>query len=77
MKIKRKKKETTRFQFDIRKFLFDKRLNISMLSKVTGLSRYTFISAREQGFITVPTLLKLKDNYQDAENYIEINRNEQ
>lgn len=70
MKIKRKKRETAKFSYDIRKLLFDKRLNISMLSKQTGLSRFILILARDKGTVSPLTLQKLKEVFPDAENYL-------
>lgn len=71
MKITKTKRDIIKIPFDLREFLFDNRLNISMLNDKTGISRYTLHEIKNTNEITAPTLKKLKSFFNhNLEKYI-------
>lgn len=71
MKIKQKRNHI-KLNFQTEKFLKDQRLNPTLLSERTGVSRFVFLTAIKTGMITISTYIKLKEVFTEKliEQYI-------
>lgn len=69
--MKSNTKNHTRLPFDLKKFLFEKRHNLTSLASLIGTTHATLIECRTKLSITIPIYHKLKEKFEDIDTYIE------